>query len=271
MSEVTDEQIADWRSAIGRKITEKQPLDRLALQRYSRAVGLRDEGAETPLPHWAFFLPSPLDSAIGEDGHPMRGDFLPAITLPRRMFAAATILFESPLETGLEGELTSEITEVAHKSGRTGELVFVEVTKTLSQSGSNRVQERQTYVYRGEGGPVPMPVPSVEEPQGEVWHPSEVNLFRFSAATYNGHRIHYDRPYATAVEGYPALVVHGPFTAARLAGLAMRDGQLASFSFRAIAPLFLGQKIYLRKISATGVEAVRCDGVTAMQATVSYR
>ncbi|MDG6079828.1 hypothetical protein E3U23_11580 [Erythrobacter litoralis] len=271
MSEISEPQITEWKNAIGREVIEYQPLDKLALRRYSRAVGLTDEGHAPPLPHWAFFLPCPLDAEIGPDGHPRRGDFLPAITLPRRMFASASIKFEGPVETGLEGQLSSRVAEVNHKSGRSGDLVFVEVDRTLVQEGSVRVRERQTYVYRDWGDVLSMPETVTPAPDGEVWAPNEVNLFRFSAATFNGHRIHYDLPYTKEVEGYPALIVHGPFTAARLAGLAMRDGALAEFSFRAIAPIFLGQPIYLRKTTKNEVEAVRADGATAMQAKVTYQ
>lgn len=245
-------------------------LDRTALRRYARAVGLPGEEAGVPLPHWAYFLPCPVDEMLGPDGHPKRGDFLPDITLPRRMFASASIAFEAPLEIGADARFTSTIADVKHKSGRSGELVFAEVDRVLEQGGTIRVRERQTYVYRGEGAPIPMPTPTNPAPEGELWEPEEVHLFRFSAATFNSHRIHYDAPYARNVEGYPALVVHGPFTAARLAALAMRGGDLAEFSFKAMAPLFLGQPIVLRQSSDTAVEAVRCDGTPAMQATVRY-
>ena len=273
MSAVTPEMLEDWRSAIGRERIEYQPLEKGALRRYALAVGLPDETAPVPLPHWAFFLPAPADAELGADGHPRKGGFLPAISLPRRMFASSRITFEGPIDTGHEGQLTTTIADVTHKSGRSGDLVFVEVDRTLVQEGRVRVRERQSYVYRGEGdgAPVPLPTPADEVPEGEVWQPDEVNLFRFSAATFNSHRIHYDLPYTAGVEGYPALVVHGPFTAARLAGLANRDGALTSFSFWAMAPIFLGQPVYLRKTSETDVEAVRCDGATAMSAKVTYK
>ncbi len=273
MSAVTPEMVDEWRKAIGRERIEYQQLEKGAFRRYALAVGLQDEAAPVPLPHWAFFLPSPADAELGLDGHPRKGGFLPAIPLPRRMFASSRITFEGPLDTGYEGQLTSTIAEVTHKSGRSGDLVFVDVDRVLVQEGSVRVRERQSYVYRSasDGAPSSMPEPVAETPEGEVWQPGEVNLFRFSAATFNSHRIHYDLPYATGVEGYPALIVHGPFTAAKLAALAARDGALASFSFRALAPIFLGQPVYLRKVAETEVEAVRCDGATAMSAEVTYK
>lgn len=271
MNTITPELVEQWRAAIGRERIEFQPLETGALRRYALALGLKGEEDHPPLPHWAFFLPAPTDADLGPDGHPKKGGFLPAITLPRRMFAASSMQFEGLVETGPEGRLTSTVAEVTHKQGKSGDLVFVEVDRTLVQEGTVRVRERQSYVYRGEGDPVAMPAPAETPPEGEVWNPGEVNLFRFSAATFNSHRIHYDLPYARDEEGYPALVVHGPFTAARLAGLAARDGELASFSFRAMAPLFLGQPITLRRSGDDEFEAIRCDGATAMKAKVSYR
>ena len=266
---VSEDQVAEWQAAVGRQTTEVQRLDAASLTRYARAVGV-DDDAMVPLAHWAFFLPCPRDGQIGEDGHPRRGGFLPAITLPRRMFAASTAEILQPLLIGEEAEQTSTISNVTHKSGSTGDLVFVEVERVIAQSGELRLRETQTYVYRDVGSPPPMPQPLASPPQGDAWCPSEVNLFRFSAATFNGHHIHYDAPYARDVEGYPALVVHGPFTAARLASLAMRNRPLKGFSFRARAPLFLGQAIYLRAEAEGVFEAVRGDGAVAMTATATY-
>lgn len=186
------------------------------------------------------------------------------------MFASSTIEFSGTLKTGSMARQTSRVAELTHKSGRSGDLVFAKVEKRIDQDGELRVREVQTYVYRDMGDPVPMPEPASDLPDGECWHPDEVNLFRFSSATGNGHRIHYDEPYTTKVEGYPALIVHGPFTAGKLAALAMRDGEMMRFSFRAMAPLFLGQPIALRRASRGEYEAVRCDGVTAMAAKADF-
>lgn len=267
---VTPEQVAEWQQAVGREQVMEQVLDAAALSRFAQAIGLDNENQDPPLPHWAHFLPSPLDSEIGADGHPRRGDFLPDVSLPRRMFAAASMEFASPLKIGVIARQTSRVAELSHKMGRSGNLVFAKVEKVIEQDGELKVRELQTYVYRDEGDRVEMPVPADSQPDGELWKPDEVNLFRFSAATANSHRIHYDYPYTTEIEGYPALIVHGPFTAAKLGGLATRDEPLATFSFRAMAPLFLGQPIFLRRISEGNFEAVRCDGVTAMTAEATY-
>jgi len=268
MTSIDPADVQRWYAAIGRQETQHAVLEIESLRRYALAIGedAHVERRQPPLAHWAFFLPAPADNEIGRDGHPRRGGFLPAVTLPRRMFAASEMSFYAPLLLGAAAKMTSTIRDLTHKSGRSGDLVFVEVDRVLTQDGLPRVSERQSYVYRGDGGATPMPAPSADPIAGEVWHPDEVNLFRFSAATFNGHRIHYDLPYASGVEGYPALVIHGPFTASKLAALASRDRPLAKFAFRAQAPLFLGQPVMLQS-GAGEFRAVRADGAIAMTAS----
>ena len=203
MNELNPEMLAEWKLAIGRTEARHEVLEFESLRRYAVAVG-SDAKIETvlpPLAHWAFFLPHPSDVEIGPDGHPRRGGFLPAISLPRRMFASADIAFTSPLVIGVAAEMISTIADVTHKRGRSGDLMFVEVDRTIRQGGEVCVRERQSYVYRAMGGPPPMPAPASTPPEGEVWCPDTVNLFRFSAATFNGHRIHYDLDYAQGEEG----------------------------------------------------------------------
>lgn len=273
MSGIEPAAVAEWRAAIGRQETRSERLEAESLRRYALAVGSDPdvERVPPPLAHWAFFLPQAPDAEIGPDGHPRRGGLLPAITLPRRMFAATHIQFDLPLRLGEPAVHTSTVVDVTHKAGRTGDLVFVEVERVLAQEGAPRATERQTYVYRDAGPPMPMPMPEVTPgaEMGDVWRPDEVNLFRFSAATFNSHRIHYDAPYARDVEGYPALVVHGPFAAARLAAYAGRRGPLASFAFRAQSPIFVGQPVRFEGDEAE-VRAIRCDGAVAMSAKVTY-
>lgn len=260
-----------WKGWIGRTESRSEVLDPGSLRRFAAAVGedLDVERVQPSLAHWAFFLPVAPADGLGEDGHPKRGGFLPPVTLPRRMFAAADMSFDGTLTLGAPATRVSTVTDVALKSGKSGDLVLVSVEHRIMQDGAERVVERQTIVYRDAGAPTPPVAASDPAPQGDVvWVPNTVDLFRFSAATSNSHRIHYDLPYATAEEGYPGLVVHGPFTAARLFGHARRKGALSAFSFRAMAPMFCGQPIMLRD-AAEGVEAVRCDGAVAMQAKYS--
>lgn len=271
MSGIDSLPLATWRASVGSKEERREIICSGPLRRFALAIGADPdvENHAPPLAHWAFFLPEPSDNAIGPDGHPRRGGFMPEISLPRRMFAASAMEFHAPLVLGQDASLVSRIADVSHKQGRSGDLVFVEVERIVAQGGTIVIQERQTFVYRDEAPPIVLPEPLPTPPVGESWSPDEVNLFRFSAATFNGHRIHYDAPYARDAEGYPALVVHGPFTAAKLAARAMRGGPLRTFAFKAMVPLFLGQAISLRDHSENAVEAVRCDGVIAMRAEFS--
>ncbi|MDO8276422.1 MAG: MaoC family dehydratase N-terminal domain-containing protein [Serpentinimonas sp.] len=200
-----------------------------------------------PLWHWLYFLPQPPQSQIGEDGHPRRGGFLPPVPLPRRMWAGGRLTWNTinPLRVGDRARRTSRIVSVRHKAGRSGELVFVEVEHQFHNSQGLCLTEAQDIVYRAAplpGLPEPAPVAvTASMPWQRVCVPDPVALFRYSALTFNGHRIHYDRSYATGVEGYPGLVVHGPYIATLLLDLLNRHSplaQLATFSFRAVRPTF---------------------------------
>ena len=272
--------IADACGAIGRTETTELMLDGESLHRFALAIGAnRDVAAVQPvLGHWAWFLPAPADDEIGADGHPKRGGFLPALeALPRRMFASTYMRFEAPLLIDAVAQSTLTILDVRHKTGKSGDLVCVDVERQIEQCGKLRVAETQSLVYRGEGGgePTPLPIPAADAGQapdgGLVWTPGTVNLFRFSSVTFNGHRIHYDLPYATAVEGYPSLVVHGPFIAAKLAELARDQGPLATFSFRAQSPCFVDQPIRLARTDEAQFQALRCDGQIATVVKATYR
>ena len=280
MTTISETQLAEWRTVIGRSTSRTQWLDRESLRRYSVAIGGDGDLAVQPaLPHWAWFPEVAPDAELGQDGHPRRGGFLPDIPeLPRRMFASTSMRFEAPLLLDAQAEAVTRIGDMRHKSGRSGDLLFVDVDRTVSQGGTVRVSERQTLVYRGEAGdtaPLALPVvaddAAIVPEGGALWQPGPVNLFRFSSVTFNGHRIHYDASYAMGVEGYPALVVHGPFSAVKLATLAAQGGPLASFEFRAQAPLFVDQPIRLIKTQSGEFHAVRCDGATAIIAKATYQ
>ena len=201
-----------------------------------------------PLPpcwHWLYFLPLARQSEIGADGHPKRGGFLPPVPLPRRMWAGSRIQFHAPLRIGQSLERTSLIEDVRLKEGRTGPLVFVNVRHAIRADGELVITDRHDIVYRAlaaTGEPAPAGVPAPDDAQ---WtrriEPDDVLLFRYSALTFNGHRIHYDRRYVTSVEGYPGLVVHGPLIATLLLDLLRRElpeATVTQFSFKAVSPIF---------------------------------
>lgn len=274
---IRPEEIEAWRAHVGRQEIRRQRLDVETLRRFAAAQGAdMDVGRRPPpLAHWAWFVDTVGPDAIGPDGHPRRGGLLPPVRLPRRMFAAAVMTFEKPLALDAEGELSITVADVRHRTGKTGDLVFVEVDRRLSQEGRERLSERQTIVYRGLGDPVAPVEPTDLPPRHDAlaWLPTPVDLFRFSAVTFNSHRIHYDRPYVTGEEGYPDLVVHGPFTAAKL--FAFAEGRarrpIRRFEFRAMAPLFVSQPIYLAPGEEEGdVQALRCDGAVAMSAKATF-
>jgi 3-methylfumaryl-CoA hydratase len=262
----------DLEAWIGRSRSQTAVLDPEIARRYAAAMGadLEVEANFPPLGHWAYFNDAVSPADLGPDGHPRRGLFLPPVDLPRRMFASAEFRFEAPLELGEPAELGSTIADIRRRSGRSGELVLVDVLRELTQGGRLRLTETQTIVYRDAGAPTPPVADTGSAGGGELWRPNPVDLFRFSAATYNGHRIHYDEAYARNEEGYPGLVVHGPFTAARLFDLAWRraGAPIRRFSFRALAPMFVGQTIMLRAADEPDtVVAVRCDGEVGMSAS----
>jgi len=196
-----------------------------------------------PLWTWLFFLPLAPMGEVGPDGHPRRGDFLPPIALPRRMWAGSRCAFHGPLRIGDEITRTSTLLKVSEKSGAAGPLIFVTVQHETSVQGRPVLSEEQDLVFMNIPDRWQAPAPSPLPPC--VWRETvaidPVVLFRFSALTFNGHRIHYDRTYATEVEHYPGLVVHGPAQALLLFDAARRrhpDRRPARFSFRGVRPLF---------------------------------
>jgi 3-methylfumaryl-CoA hydratase len=204
----------------------------------------------TPLPllwHWLYFLPLYRQSILGEDGHPVKGGFLPPVPLPRRMWAGSQFEFNAPILVGDKVSRTSTIEDVSEKSGRTGKLVFVKVKHELFCNGSAQpaITEFHDIVYREAQNASDTPPPPTAAPAQATWRrgivADEAFLFRYSALTFNGHRIHYDRRYVTEVEGYPGLIVHGPLIATLLLDLLRRqqpNAQVKTFRFKAIRPTF---------------------------------
>lgn len=232
-------------------------------------------GGEVPLLwHWGLFVPTTRTSELGADGHPRRREPL-ATTFPRRMFAGGRVTARTPLLADRTVERQSEIARVERKRGSTGDLLLVTVRHRLFQAKRLAVVEEQDIVYRVGGPPIPLPAEDGEAP-GARWVeeivPDGVLLMRFSAVTFNAHRIHFDRSYAREVEGYPDLVVHGPLTALLLAERARSwlGAAASSFRFRATAPAFVGQRLWLTGEpagdDAVALRAVRGDGATVMEA-----
>ena len=240
------EHLRQW---VGREQMVEQTLAPFAAEAMS---GLLDRAAPPavgdalPLPwHWLYFLETPARADIGIDGHPQRGGFLPPVPLPRRMWAAGALRCEAPLRLGAVARKHSTVRSVDLKQGRSGPLVFVTVDHLLEQGGRTCLREEQNIVYR-EAATASVPLPAGEKATKPAqWatplRPDPALLFRFSALTYNGHRIHYDRDYAVREEFYPALVVHGPLLATALLDFLMRlrpGAQVLGFTFRALRPAF---------------------------------
>ncbi len=269
----------DW---IGRAETTEDVADESKVARMYATLNAESpenlSDQEMPnLWHWMFFSPSVPFSDLGSDGHPKRGNFLPPVDLPRRMWAGGRLEFFRPLQVGQEIARTSTIQSVQNKKGRTGEMVFVTVSHDVSDESGMILREEQDIVYR-EYVPTDRPTPSYKEAVelsdfSKNIVPDPVTLFRYSALTFNGHRIHYDRKYCLEEEGYPGLVFHGPLTATLLISLLTSNRKkiaLKTFEFRALKPLFDTHKFVLHgKELRSGMYdlwAVDHEGHIAMEA-----
>ena len=268
--------MTDWSDWIGRSREAEDVVTAGLVDGLRATLDVPDNpGAGEPAPQGTHWLLAPNRvpmRALGADGHARTGDFLPPMTLPRRMWAASVVRFLTPIATGASVRLRSAIASVTPKSGASGELVFVEVDHVVSVNDADAVRERQTIVYRAAGARSAR----AEADEGPCdferrCRPDPVMLFRYSALTFNSHRIHYDQPYATAVEGYPGLVVHGPLTATLLLDLCARQfggNRLARFSFRAVSPAFVGEELRLHgRSTEDGIELVAAaEGRVIMRA-----
>jgi 3-methylfumaryl-CoA hydratase len=202
--------------------------------------------------HWLYFQEAVAASGLAVDGHALRGGFLPPVSLPRRMWAGGRLRFAAPLYLGDEVRRVSTITTVRHKKGRSGELVFVTVCHQIFHGDNLAIEEEQDLVYRAPTAanvvPLPRPAPAVAQWSREV-RPNAVLLFRYSALTFNSHRIHYDRDYAMQEEGYASLVMQGPLSATLLLDMLHRElpaAEVTAFEFRAIRPLLEGTPLQLQ-------------------------
>ncbi len=247
MSDLDADHLRRWigRSEVAQDIVTPVPVAALSATLDRDDPPPRAGDPLPPLWHWLYFLPLHRQSKIGADGHAERGGFLPPVPLPRRMWAGGRFAFHRPLRVGEVIRRTSTIAGVTHKSGRSGDLVFVPVRHEIAGAGGDlALVEEQDIVYRaaprsGEAATMPRLAPA-----DAMWRrdiaPDSVLLFRYSALTFNGHRIHYDRRYVTETEGYPGLIVHGPLLATLLVDLLRRNVRvpLTRFCFRAVRPIF---------------------------------
>jgi 3-methylfumaryl-CoA hydratase len=252
-----------WDAWIGREEVRADRIDSGLVARWLATFD-RDAPSDGNVPqglHWCLCVPDAPTAKLGPDGHPLRDDgvesFLPPVPLPRRMWASSKVEFLKPLQIGAVVTRTSRILSISEKSGNSGQLVFVDVAHETSTEHGLAVREVQSIVYREAVGletPLSPPVESACSFDANGWEgqrvvvPNEPLLFRFSALTFNSHRIHYDLPYARDEERYRGLVVHGPLTASLLLDLARRalgDNALASFAFRGLSPAICGEALHL--------------------------
>ena len=248
-----DGDIAQLREWIGREEVVEEVIGPMPVRMLAALLDHddpppRDGQPIPPLAHWTQLSPTHRQSELAEDGHARRGPFMPPVPLPRRMFAGGRTQFLKPLRVGEAARRTGRVTDLVAKQGRSGQLVFASVRQEIEGSEGLALIEEQDIVYREPPAPgtsasgETRAAPRRKAERSRVYLPDDAMLFRYSALIFNAHRIHYDRRYATEVEHYPGLVVHGQLVATCLADLAAREWgrPLASFSFRAQRPLFDG-------------------------------
>jgi 3-methylfumaryl-CoA hydratase len=275
----------DWQDWIGRTFTREDVISAWPLTALAATLDRDDEPSKPgdplpPLAHWLYFLPVYRESDVGPDGHARRGAFLPPVPLQRRMWAGGRLSFEAPLRVGDTATRVSRIVDIVTKEGRSGPLVFVVVRHTVRTEAGVAIVEEHDIVYRDAASAAIATSPPAA-PVDAAWtheiEPDPVLLFRYSALTFNSHRIHYDRRYVTDVEGYPGLIVHGPLIATLLADLLRRArprARVSRFTFRAVSPLFDTQPFFVRGHPAhddrsVHLWAANVHGGLAMDATAA--
>ena len=278
------EKLKDW---IGSRESSVDYVTIPAVHRLAATLDRDDPMPKTgdPLPvgwHSILFPRIVRHSQIGPDGHPRRGDFLPPVPLPRRMFAGKRIAFHEPLRIGDEVRRESTIKDVAIKQGRSGEMVFVTVKTDITSPRGLAITEEQDIVYRAEPDPDAPPPPPQKAPGQPVWTrtvtPDPVLLFRYSALTFNGHRIHYDHPYVTQTEGYPDLVMNGGLTTLFIFELARAHAStpITRISSRNVRPLFVSRPFTLCGEPSADNRAAKLwvvdqNGALALSAEAEFR
>ncbi len=269
------------RQWIGREEVCSELLTTALVERFAATFDRVDKIADgQPAPaliHLCLAPPAAPTSRLGLDGHPARGGFLPPVPLPRRMWAGGTFTFQDEILVGETVTRRSTISDVVVKEGRTGPLCFVTVDHRIESGGRLALDERQDIVYRGVDVPGAKKTaePAPKGPHQVRIFPSPALLFRYSALTFNGHRIHYDAPYVREMEGYPGLIVHGPMQATMLVQLAekIRGRRPARFGFRSLSPLFDDAAFTLNAVEDNeGLKlwSARAGGPVAMEAQARW-
>jgi 3-methylfumaryl-CoA hydratase len=271
--------IASRSAAVGLGAVLDRPLDPATV----------DSATLFPLGHWLQFTPTAPMSELGVDGHPRLGGFMPPLDLPRRMWAGSKIVFHAPITVGQRLERVTTIESITPKKGSSGQLCFVVLRHDVSADDALALVEHQTIVYReaveiDPSAPSPRRPPREDTavPDGWEWsrtrRPSEATLFRYSALTFNTHRIHYDLPYATEVEGYPGLVVHGPLSATYLLDSFLDEhpgAEVTAFDFSARSPVFVNEQVHVVGRSdgpgAQELQVIAPGGATAVTARIEHR
>ena len=222
-----------------------EPLHRLRATLDLEPKTIQMGEAVPPLWHWAYFLTPVRASELGRDGHPALGSFMPPVPLPRRMWAGGQFEFGDALRVGDKARKQSTVRDIKFKEGRTGKLCFVEVEHCIYVGEELHIREIHNIVYRDIPQPGSANIQPARAPADAEWSrevvPNSTLLFRYSALTFNGHRIHYDLDFCRQEEGYPGLVFHGPLSATLLVQLAIEHNpgrRLAAYEFRALSPLF---------------------------------
>jgi len=277
-----------WDDWVGRSETRRDRVDDSAVARWLAALDCNApaDGFVPQAYHWCLCLPDVPTAALGTDGHPLRDEaptsLLPPVPLPRRMWAASKVVFHRPIRAGQTIIRKSRVASITEKKGDSGILVFVDIVHEIHADGPVAIQETQSVVFREAAPKSAAPVlPPIGEARfdSSKWDahrslvPTEPLLFRYSALTYNSHRIHYDLPYAAEEEGYRGLVVHGPLTASLLLDLARRqygDNALSHFEFRGTSPAIAREELHLGlRERAEDIElgAFASDGRQIMQAS----
>ena len=276
----TSKKLLEWIN----KTTEAEDTIRLQPANFMEATlnrppKLKEGDNLPPLWHWIYFLEAKPESDLGRDAHPKKGDFLPPIQLPRRMWAGGRFTFYNDLVIGEKAKKITTIKKIVEKEGSAGPLCFITLEHKIYSKDEISIIEEQDLVYlQDQQGSKSLPLAqnNVEKADfSQEIHPSAILLFRYSALTFNGHRIHYDLDYAKNVEGYDGLVFHGPLTATLLLDLAVKERKqpIKKYSFRGIAPLSNLDCFWIEGKSednAAILWARRKDGVVAMKAKADF-